>query len=259
MERGSLLNRTLSAFERLPGWLRPAVAGALILFLAVVVRLVFALPRIIAGEVGDLQRLPTVFVAAMGAGAAGGFAYSFVGKPLLRVPLVGRYLTGIVCIAGYLTPLLLWGDRIFGGGNMLSFSKASDVVVWAFCVLLFGIVMGRTWFDSPGSAKSTPSLGSHEHIARDKGRYPWYLRGDSSIDALQRRQYDRMAASLRRTRRVLRVVAVGWALAVLAGMAIGRRVTLSGVLFLIFTLVVFALSYWPIRDFDRDLNGRGGR
>jgi hypothetical protein len=35
-------------------------------------------------------------------------------------------------------------------------------------------------------------------------------------------------------------------------MAIGRRVTPSGVVFLVVALLVFASSYWPIRDFDRD-------
>jgi len=87
---------------------------------------------------------------------------------------------------------------------------------------------------------------------QDKDRYPWYLRGDSSIDTLQRRQYDRMVASRRRTRRILRIVAGGWALAVAAGMIITQRVTVFAGLFLVFALLAFALSYWPIRDLDRD-------
>jgi hypothetical protein len=86
----------------------------------------------------------------------------------------------------------------------------------------------------------------------EKDQYPWYLRGDSSVDALLRRQHDEIVASLRRTRRRLRITAVVGSLAVLAGMVSGRGVTPFGVLFLIFMLVVFALSRRPIRVGDRD-------
>lgn len=142
------MSRILSAFERLPRWLQPAITGAVILFVVVLVYTVLALPRILLFNSVDLRQWLVVLVSAMGAGAVGGFAYSFVGKPLLRVPVVGRYLAGIVCTAASLTPLLLFSDRLFGGDKLLTFSKASDVVIWACCVLLFGIVMGLRWFES---------------------------------------------------------------------------------------------------------------
>ncbi len=89
-------------------------------------------------------------------------------------------------------------------------------------------------------------------MRRDIDQYPRYLRGDSSIDALRRRQYDRMVASLQRKLRVLRIVAGVAGLIVLRRMAIEGSVTLWGVLSVIFILLGFVFSYWAFRDIDRD-------
>jgi hypothetical protein len=98
------------------------------------------------------------------------------------------------------------------------------------------------------SAKAEPLA----HMRRDLERYPRHLRGDSSIDALQRRQYDRMVASLQRKLRLLRIVAVVVGLIVLRGVAIQGGVTLWDGLVLTFTLVAFAFSYWLLRDLNRN-------
>ena len=139
----------------LPEWLRPPAIGAAILFGIVGVRIVFALPFGIVKSAADVNAGLVALFGATAAGAVGGFAYSFIGRPLRRVPVVGRYLAGIVCVGAYLAPLLLWGDKLFGGKPEFDFHDTSDVVICLVITVFFGVVMGQSWFRPPVSAALT--------------------------------------------------------------------------------------------------------
>jgi hypothetical protein len=101
--------------------------------------------------------LVAVCVAAAG-GAAGGLVYSFVGRPLLRIPRVGPYLAGIATVAGYLGAIAVLIPFIDPDGPDF-FGDPAGRFSFAFCVLLFGIVMGWSWFSRPdalGGAQPEP-------------------------------------------------------------------------------------------------------
>src|SRR5512138_3711526 len=84
-------------------------------------------------------------VASTG-GAFGGLAYSLIGRPLLKVPWVGRYPTGIVCVVGYAFPLLLLLPRILpdlsaDDRQMFDLDDPAVRWIWLFCTLFFGLVI----------------------------------------------------------------------------------------------------------------------
>lgn len=141
-----MLRAIVRFFLGLPEWMRPPAIGATLLFSIVAVRILFALLFVTWRGAADLISALVVLLAATGAGAAGGLAYSLVGRPLRRIPRVGRYLAGIVCVGAYMAPLLLWGDKIFGGDPPINFHQMSDVVMCLAIIVLFGIVIGQSWF-----------------------------------------------------------------------------------------------------------------
>lgn len=142
-----MLNWIFAVADRLPRWSVPAVSGAILLAAIVSLRLVFALPRLLdePGEMADA--LMVVAVAAAG-GAAGGLVYSFVGRPLLRTPHVGPYLTGIATVAGYMGALGVLMPYVDPEAPNF-FGDPVGRIVFAICVLMFGIFLGRSWFSGP--------------------------------------------------------------------------------------------------------------
>ena len=103
-----VVGQAFSYADLLPEWARPAALGAALLFGIVAVRIVIPLlftllfgPRRL---VGALQLLGVPFMAALG-GAAGGFGYSFLGRPLRSIPVAGPYLAGVVTASAYMAAL----------------------------------------------------------------------------------------------------------------------------------------------------------
>jgi hypothetical protein len=133
--------------ERLPRWSVPAVCGAIILAGIVSLRVLFALPALFTDPGAVAEAMVVVGVAAAG-GAAGGLVYSFAGRPLLRTPRVGPYLTGIITVAGYLGALAVLIPFVDPDGPNF-FGDPAGRFSFAFCVLFFGIIMGRSWFSGP--------------------------------------------------------------------------------------------------------------
>ena len=82
-------------------------------------------------------------IAASGAGAGGGLAFSLTHPTLKRLGNVGNYLTGVVCVGAYMGALLLAAPVAFG--EPLAGSR-SDAVVVALVYVAFGLVVGRSWF-----------------------------------------------------------------------------------------------------------------
>ncbi len=137
---------------RLPEWARPAAGGATILFAVTAGRLLFAIPAIVLSgrtlrEFAPILAVP--FVAAFG-GAAGGFGYTFLGKPLRSVPVAGRYLAGVVTVACYMIIL----GVIFAVAGSPMVTSESDGVIFAAVTIGFGLFVGHSWFkpDVPGGA-----------------------------------------------------------------------------------------------------------
>ncbi|MDQ2932441.1 MAG: hypothetical protein M3Y05_16695 [Gemmatimonadota bacterium] len=146
------LTRRITA---LPAWLQPPAVGAVILFAIVAFRVLLVLPGIILHGGRGLGASLAVLAVATGAGAAGGLAYSFIGRPLWRIPVVGRYLAGMVCVAAYLTPLLLLFGNEAGKEKVFDFHVTSVIVLWLSMVALFGIVIGQSWFKPDANAASS--------------------------------------------------------------------------------------------------------
>ncbi len=133
-----------------PEWMRPALHGAGILAAMTSVRALFALLGAAREPRLALMALGAVVLAAV-AGAGGGLVYAFVGRPARRVPVVGPYLAGVIAVAGYLAcaaGLMALGGQAPGTGDL-----GATLFSYGFVSLLFGLVVGHTWFrpEKPGA------------------------------------------------------------------------------------------------------------
>jgi|GEM_PF-1104645 len=138
----------------LPEWARPAAGGSIILFAFVAARVIFALPSVLfrrGAFVGQwwLPMLVAPFAAALG-GAVGGFGYTFLGKPLRPIRIVGGYLAGVVTVTAYMVALsvIAW---IMGAPVVTS---ESDAFVFAGVTICFGLVVGKSWFKADGDSRA---------------------------------------------------------------------------------------------------------
>jgi hypothetical protein len=141
------VERTLDAQPRTPlaraiQWLRPATLGAGLLGGIVLIRVIVALPRLHALG-GGLSGAAIAIAAAAGAGAAGGLAYSITRPALQKLGRPGDYLTGIVIVGAYMGALALAAPYAFGERMI---KDRADLVVFAALSLLFGLVIGHSWF-----------------------------------------------------------------------------------------------------------------
>lgn len=134
--------RVVGLLERVPSWGRPAVVGAAILGAIVGLRVLFALPTV-ASQPRKLVEALTALVAAMGAGAAGGLAYSLTRPMLRRLGRPGDYLTGVVCVFAYMGAIALVAPIAFGERVI---KNRADLVVFGIVSAFFGLVVGHSWF-----------------------------------------------------------------------------------------------------------------
>jgi len=144
-----ILLRAMSWIEARPEWSRPALYGAALLAAMTSVRVVFLILGAFQRPMLLLWALGAMALAALG-GAAGGFVYSFIGRPARRVPVVGPYLAGIITVAGYVGCILAL--VALGDGDFRT-KLESDSMVFAFSItsILFGLVIGHSWFRSDAS------------------------------------------------------------------------------------------------------------
>lgn len=128
----------------LPRWLRPAALGAAALFLIVAARMLFTVVGYtLGGKFPGFGGMLPALLAATGAGAFGGLAYSAVRPTLRRLGRPGDYLTGIVCVTGYMAALAVVAPIAFG--EEIAETKADWAIMLAFSVF-FGLVVGYSWF-----------------------------------------------------------------------------------------------------------------
>jgi len=142
---GSAWFRVFQWIERVPAWARPAVVGAAILMGIVLLRMLFLVPALMA-DPGRLGEVALAIVAAGGAGAVGGLAYSLTRPSLRKLGVAGAYLTGIVCVFAYMGALALAAPLAFGERII---EEWADLVIFAVVSLFFGLVMGHSWFRDP--------------------------------------------------------------------------------------------------------------
>jgi hypothetical protein len=150
-----------SAFvERQPEWLRPPLFGATFLFVIVGVRMVIGLPVIAfflyRDGFGLVGQVVLVLLLVTIAGGTSGLMYS-IARPILK-PLgrPGGYLMGILCVAGYLLPLLLFLPAVLPPDDKRTFDLHDPIaqVVWLSMSILFGVILGHSAFAAQFAARS---------------------------------------------------------------------------------------------------------
>jgi hypothetical protein len=132
---------------RVPAWARPAVLGALALGAIVLARILLMLPRLLS-EPGKVGEALVAVLAAAGAGAAGGAVYSATRPSLRKLGRPGDYLTGIVCVFGYMGALALAAPYAFGEHIV---KDGTDWVVFSIFSAFFGLFIGHSWFRRSGA------------------------------------------------------------------------------------------------------------
>lgn len=128
-----------------PSWYHPALFGAAFLFAVVSIRVVVALPYLVQHprKVPEFMLMPALAAVA---GAAGGFAYSFLGAPLRRIPQFGRYLAGIVTMGGYMGAFFLVAS--FAPEPLIETWDTGAIVSFTTVILGFGLYFGHVWFEN---------------------------------------------------------------------------------------------------------------
>ena len=142
--------------EDLPDTIRPAVYGALFIVLFMLMKGAWIIAPIAIIYVLVTSDTPTADIAfgalvvafAMFGGGLSGLAYGVLGRHLRTAIPGGHYLTGIVTIAPYMfvLPFLL---RLVEHEPVLKPLTSEDIWIAAVMTLLFGGVMGHSWF-APG-------------------------------------------------------------------------------------------------------------
>jgi DNA-binding transcriptional regulator YiaG len=133
---------------RVPPIARPAAVGAALLATLVLVRVAFSFPRLIKAP-GELAAAGLALLAAAAAGATGGFAYSLTRPTFKRLGRPGDYLTGIVCVLAYMGSLAFVAPFAFGEPIV---EDRAGWVIMAIVSIIFGLVIGHTWFRSEPAA-----------------------------------------------------------------------------------------------------------
>jgi len=130
------LARLLLAIFHLPGWLRPAAIGAVLLFLMTCFRGVFLL-AIHPGLKSLIAFLLALLVASAG-GALAGFAFVVVRFPLKPLGVVGELLTGIILTCVYLFGILIPAKYWFGDDTL---QTRGDGISAAVIAAGFGVLI----------------------------------------------------------------------------------------------------------------------
>ena len=139
--------------DRLPDTIRPAAYGALFVVLMMLMKgawLVAPIAIIYVSftsphPLADIAFGARVVLLVMFGGAASGLAYGLVGRHLRAAFPGGRYATGIVTIAPYML-VLVYIIRFVDHKPFWAPLSGEDIGIASFMSLLFGTVMGHTWF-----------------------------------------------------------------------------------------------------------------
>jgi hypothetical protein len=160
--RFRLLERLGDWIDSLPEFWRPVVFGAGLVLLWMGMRgAIFIVPIALVyvfvtsqTPIADIGKGLIVVALAMLGGALGGLAYSVIGRPLRRRGAFGRYLAGVVTLAPYTFVLTYIID--FTKGQSLLRPSREHVIIAVAMAILFGTVMGRSWFGNSKEDEPTP-------------------------------------------------------------------------------------------------------
>jgi hypothetical protein len=128
--------------RRMPPWARPPAVGAAALMALTGIPALAVLPETFQSPDRGLEALGVILLA-IAAGAAGGLAFSLTRPRLEPLGRIGDYLTGIVCVFAYLGPLMLLMPSKPGDPEL---PLAANLVELAGLSVLFGLVVGHSWF-----------------------------------------------------------------------------------------------------------------
>ena len=148
--------RVVGLLNRVPSLLRPALIGALFLGGIVSIRIVLAFPTLLRQPDHLLQAIAAVLAAA-GAGAFGGLAYSLTRPTLRKLGSAGAYLSGVVCVVAYLGALVVIAPIAFGESLI---EDRQDATAFAVVAVLFGLFIGHMWFRGSSAIDADHSAGA---------------------------------------------------------------------------------------------------
>ena len=150
-----ILVRVAGLIESLPEWLRPAAYGAgLVVFMTLSRAGLVVGPVLVAivlltsdTPLADLRVGATVLFLALSGGALGGLAYGVLGRRLRYAFPGGRYLAGIVSVWPYTLVLSYLIGLIDDVPKPLwRWLTAAELTISTFLGVLFGLVVGHSWF-----------------------------------------------------------------------------------------------------------------
>ena len=149
------IERVMDRVERLPEWVRPVCYGPLLVLLwmglkgaLVLVPIAVLIVLFSSSDPGsELASGALVVGVALAASAAGGLAYSFLGRPLRRVPVLGRFLAGTVIVFPYLVPMWYVIRHLEGEPFVLLLAPVEWLLITGLSIL-FGFVLGASLFDA---------------------------------------------------------------------------------------------------------------
>jgi len=144
--------RILDRVERLPEWLRPVAYGPVLIGTMMVAKGALRVGPIVAAVAlwqsddrwGAVSTACGVLAIVFGASAAGGLAYSLVGKTVKRRLPLGWLPAGWIAVLPYMAGLL-FVIRIVHGTPLLDPWTSVDWITVGIMTLIFGSQFGYMW------------------------------------------------------------------------------------------------------------------
>jgi len=130
-----------AVLRRFPAWARPPAVGVCVMLLMTGLPILMTLPRVL-GQPDEVREGLAVLLGTCAAGAAGGLAFSVLRPRVDHLGGVGDHLTGMACVAAYITAIyLVLPVKLTGRPG-----AAELILGLLFSVLVFGPVVGHFWF-----------------------------------------------------------------------------------------------------------------
>ena len=153
LDQRSRAARLAARIDALPPTIRPAAFGALLIVFFAMARgawlvLPIALIYVLATSPHAWDSIMTgvgIALLAMAGGALSGLAYGLIGRHVRTAVRGGYYAAGIVTLAPYML-VLSFIFRLSEGEPLWQRPSGSELAISGGMTLLFGLVLGRTWF-----------------------------------------------------------------------------------------------------------------
>jgi hypothetical protein len=148
-----IVQNLLLRIERLPQWLRPVAYGPCLLLIFIVARGgVIVLPILAVyllffshNRLAEIGIGVKVLAVLFGAAALGGLIHGLVGRRIMRAPLIGAYLAGILATAPYMAAVGCV-IQLRETGSLLAPWDDATYFTCGILSLLFGPIIGHNLF-----------------------------------------------------------------------------------------------------------------